>query len=170
MKARILLLSSLMLLCTAAFAQTTYSVVPTQCGVATNPMQCTLDLSPANSLGIYPTLQLTDDLVNDTGGLVDWSTTQGPTGQYLGAGVIEQSCSGGICAYESYPLWAQFCSNGACLTAVSTLTVYFDGSYIGGGRYAGFYTLHMTYKRSYNYRTGWRWIRTVTGGAVRISE
>lgn len=152
----------------SAKAQVTYTVVPSQCGTVVNPMQCTLDLSPANQLGIYPTLQMTDDLIKDTGGLVDWSTTQGPTGQYLGSGVIQYDSA--TQQYRSYPTFSQICSNGACTTQATSVTVYFTGTYIGGGTYAGLYTLHMSYKHQYSYRTGWKWIRAVTGGLVTISQ
>lgn len=152
----------------SANAQVTYTVVPTQCGTAVNPMQCTLDLSPANQLGIYPTLQMTDDLINNTGGLVDWSTTQGPTGHYLGSGVMQYDTA--TQRYQSYPTFSQICSNGACTRQATALTVYFTGTYIGGGTYAGLYTLHMSYKYQYSFRGGWKWIRTVTGGLVTLTQ
>ena len=151
----------------SAKAQTTYTVVPSQCGTAVNLMQCIVDLSPANSLGFYPTLHITDSLTASTGGLVDWTTTLGPTGKYLGGGVIEQDSSG---HYLSYPIWSKVCSNGLCSEQVTALTVYFDGSYIGGGLYGGCVTLHMSYRSQYSYPGGWKWIRTVSGGLVTLTK
>ncbi len=151
----------------AAEAQTTYTVAPGQCGVTVSQLQCTIALPPANSLGIYPTLQLTDDLGTDTGGLVDWSTMKGLNGQYLGDGVIQKDSGG---RYRSYPVWSRECSNGSCTEQVTAVTVYFEGTYIGGGVYSGLYTLHMSYSYTYSFRGGWRWIRKVTGGAVTLTQ
>lgn len=151
----------------SAKALTTYSVVPSQCGAAANLMQCIVDLSPANPLGIYPTLRVTDSLTANTGGLVDWSTTLGLTGHYLGGGVIQQDSSD---HYMSYPIRSKVCSNGSCTEQVTALTVYFEGTYIGGGTYAGYFTLHMIYKYQYGLEGGWRWIRTVTGGLVALTK
>ena len=160
---------SVLLISVAAFASTTYSVVRTNCGrVVDQPMQCIMDLSPANPLGIYPTLWLTDDLVKDSGGLVDWATTQGPTGGYLGGGVIQKGSNG----YQSFPIWARFCSNGACITEVSALTVYFKGAYApasGGAPYAGVLALHFNYYRQYEIGGTYRWVRLVTAGTVTIN-
>lgn len=151
----------------AGIAQTTYNIVPGQCGGAVNLLQCTVDLSPANPIGIYPTLKMTDDLVENTGGLVDWSTTQGPTGRNLANGVIKEDSRG---HYMSYPVWTRVCSNGSCAEQVTALTVYFEGGYIGGGIYAGYYTAHMTYKHLYYVTGGWKWIRTITGGVVTLTQ
>lgn len=150
-----------------AKAQTTYAVVPGACGTAANLMQCIVDLSPANPLGIYPTLHITDSLTSNVGGLVDWSTTLGPTGHYLGWGVIKEDSSD---HYLSYPIWSKVCSNGSCTEQVTALTVYFEGTYIGGGTYAGYFTLHMSYKYQYGLEGGWRWIRNVTGGLVTLTK
>jgi hypothetical protein len=150
-----------------AHAQTTFVIVPSLCGTAVNLMQCTIDLSPATPLGVYPTLKMSDDLINNTGGLVDWSSTMGPAGRYLGGGVIQQDSKGN---YMSYPIWSQVCSNGSCSRQATTLTVYFTGTYIGGGTYAGYYTLQMSYKYQYSYRQGWKWIRTVTGASVTLTK
>jgi hypothetical protein len=161
--------ASFLLLSVAAFASTTYGVIQSNCGtVVDQPMQCVIDLSPATPMGVYPTLRLTDDLVKDSGGLVDWSSTQGPTGGYLGGGVIQSGPNG----YRSYPIRAKFCSNGACITEVSTLTVYFDGTYAqasGGGPYSGYVTLQFSYYRQYEMGGTYKWIRTVTGGSVTIN-
>lgn len=161
--------ASFLLFSAAAFASTTYGIVRSTCGlVVDQPMQCVIDLSPANLLGIYPTLRLTDDLVHDSGGLVDWSTTKGPTGGYLGGGVIQTGTNG----YRSYPLRAQFCSNGVCITEVSVLTVYFAGTYApasGGGMYTGVVTIHFGYYRQYQIGGTSKWVRSVTGGTVTIN-
>lgn len=151
----------------AAKAQTTHKIIPGQCGVVVNPLQCTLYLSPAKPIGIYPALQLTDDLLKGSGGLVDWSTMPGLTGRNLGFGVIKKNPQG---HYLSYPTWTRVCSNGSCSEQVTTLTVYFQGTYIGGGIYAGYYTLHMSYLYRYNLTGGWKWVRTVTGGLVTLTQ
>lgn len=151
----------------SAQAETTYTVVPGQCGGVANLLQCAVNLSPANPIGIYPTLELTDDLVEDTGGLVDWSTTHGPTGRNLGKGFIKENSQG---HYLSYPVRSKVCSNGSCAEQVTALTVYFEGEYIGGGIYAGYYTLHMSYQRQYSLAGGWKWVRTVTGGLVTLTQ
>jgi len=159
--------ASFLMLSAAAFASTNYGVVPSNCGKAVEPLQCIIDLSPATPMGVYPTLRLSDDVVNNSGGLVDWSSTKGPSGGYLGGGVIQQGPNG----YRSYPLWAQFCSNGACSKQVSTLTVYFEGTYAqasGGGPYSGYVTLHFSYYRQYGGGTTYTWVRSVTGGSVTI--
>src|SRR5579871_1040909 len=151
----------------SAKAQTTYTVIPGPCGGAVNSLQCTLYLSPANAIGIYPALQLTDDLIQDSGGLVDWSSTQGPEGRNLGNGVIKQDSQG---HYLSYPVRSKVCSNGSCAEQVTALTVYFEGPYIGGRIYAGYYTLHMSYEHQYSLYGGWKWVRTVTGGLVTLTQ
>ena len=151
----------------AARAEITFAIAPTQCSAPVGNFQCTLILPPANALGIYPTLRFTDDLVNDSGGLVDWSTALGPAGKYLGAGVIQRNAAG---HYLSYPVWSRVCSGTSCSEQVTSLTVYFDGTYIGGGTYAGLYTLHMSYAYKYTFRGGWRWVRTITGGLVTLTQ
>jgi hypothetical protein len=151
----------------SANAETTYTVVPGQCGGALNLMQCAIALYPANRLGIYPTLQMTDNLIDNTGGLVDWSTTHGPTGHYLGAGLIQTDETDG--RYRSYPTLSHVCSNGACSEQVTALTVYFHGAYIGGGIYTGLYTLHMSYKYE-DLRGARRWIRTIIGGVITLTR
>src|ERR1700719_3338516 len=105
---RILVSSALLLGGLVLNAQTTYSVVPSACGtVADQPMSCIVDLSPATITGVYPTLHLTDDLVNDSGGLVDWSSTKGSSNEcgtppcYLGGGVIQYDQVNH--RYRSYP-------------------------------------------------------------------
>ena len=150
-----------------AQGETTYTVIPRQCGGVLNLLQCAVNLSPSNSIGIYPTLQIADDLVKNTGGLVDWSTTRGPAGRNLGIGVIRKNSQG---HYLSYPVWNKVCSNGSCAEQVTALTVYFEGEYIGGGIYAGYYTLHMRYQRQYSLMGGWKWVRTVTGGLVTLTQ
>lgn len=151
----------------AARAQTAFTIAPTQCSAASGNFQCIFNLPPANALGIYPTLQATDDLVHDTGGLVDWSNAVGPAGRYLGGGVIQRNSAG---QYLSYPVWSRVCSNGSCSQQVTSLTVYFEGTYVGGGTYAGYYTLHMSYAYKYTFRGGWRWVCTVTGGLVTLTK
>ena len=151
----------------SAKAQTTYSIAPSLCGIALNLMQCIVDLSPATYLGVDPTLRISDSLTGDTGGLVDWSSVWGPAVKYLGGGVIEQDSNG---HYLSYPIWSKVCSNGLCSKQVTALTVYFEGLYIGGGTYEGYVTLHMSYRSQYSYPGGWKWIRTVAGGAVTLTH
>lgn len=185
MKIRITLATVLLLSGLMAIAQTTYQIVPGQCPMNDIPTQCSVTMSPANPLGFYPSLTLYDDLSNnsvdnappgDTYRLLEFETTQGPSGGYLGNGVVQVNASipyGQPGHYRSYPLFAQFCnaSGTQCITDVAALTVYFEGNYApasGGGFYSGSLTMHFGYKWIY-YRGAWRVERNVTGGAVTIN-
>jgi len=139
-------------------AQRTYTVVPETCPTNTTPMQCDISMTPPNALGIYPVMELTDNLVTNTGGYIVWDSVQGPTGQYLGGAVIDSSSA----------TWATVCSNGACIHQVTSLTLTFTGVYCpcstgGSGTYTGTARLNMAYRYQIVRRGIRRWMRGVTG-------
>ncbi len=154
-------------------AQTTpTSVDYSLCGGAINSgLICVVDVGPTNSLGIYPTMHLYDDLLRNSGGYIEWATMQGPTGRYLGGAVPIVACpeNGDPCFNESYPVWTSVCSNGKCAYQVTELTINFEGTYIGGGTYTGSATLYMSYRFQFARGGGGVWQRTVKTGTVTIN-
>jgi hypothetical protein len=152
----------------SASAATSYSIVPGQCAgsLSDAPLACIVSLSPALPTGEYPSLNFTDWILTDGHGTVGWTATEGLSGHNLSAGAIQNNCHG----FCSSPTYAQFCSNGACIDEVSELTVYFEGTYIGGGEYSGWYTAHFNYTYQTLIGGSHRWVRAVTGGGVKFTE
>lgn len=184
---RIVLLT--LTVCGIASAQPVgYSIVATTCPMMDIPTNCTVNMSPANNVGFYPSMTLADDLSNnafdnappgDTYRLIEFETTQGPSGGDLGNGIVQVNAAipyGEAGHYRSYPVFAQYCntSDTVCITDVTALTVYFEGNYApasGGGAYNGYLTMHFSYQYKYfgpKYG-GWKWVRSVTGGSVSIN-
>lgn len=165
------LLLAVVLSAVSLHASTVYNIVPnTDCAGSLNdsPLSCIVELTPQLPIGEFPTLNLSDWIETDGHGTVGWSSVKGPTGQSLGAGSVQDNCHGFCTAVSN----AQFCSNGQCITDVAAMTVFFEGTYIGGGQYAGHYTVSFTY----SYRTfvggSHEWVRSVSssGGTVTITE
>lgn len=132
---------------TLAHAQTTYTVVPSQCGIEQPTLSCIVDLSPETSAGVYPTMrvyQINYRTAAEYQGYIEFSTVQTPKG-YVGYAQV----------YSSVPI-----SGG--------VRFYFAGSYVSGGTYTGEADVMLTYRTRY---LSGRWVPYVTAqsGTVTIN-
>lgn len=162
---RIAVLSLLAFAGITATAQT-FPINPGTCGLDVNsPATCIMDVGSPNSLGVYPTMHFTDTFASvptANSGSVAFSTLQA-TGGYLGSAVI---------AY-SVPVWSTVSGPTGPKTEVVGLTIVLSGNYApasGGAPFKAYATVNFAYRETYYWRTGWRWTRSVTSGALTVSS
>ena len=138
----------------SSHAQKTYSLDPGSCGAPNTPLSCLIDVGPPQPpLGEY-------SWGTFAAGTIAWENN--PMGQ-LGTSTVSDSFCTGTQTYTG--------TNGQTITACSGMTIVFYGDYLplyGGASYSGIATINFYYATRYVRYHGWKWVRYVTGGAVRI--